>query len=114
MTDYYQWVINVEFQGTAISDTEVMVEGKKAKMDKGEFKVTLKGYLETDYQKKFEKHWLMKNFAKRYDEKVMGGEAGEQEGSLSFVYSKLHTLIKRYFKLMGSELPAEISAPKRA
>ncbi len=114
VTDYYQWVINVDFQGTAISETEIMIEGKKVKMDKGEIKITLKGYLETDYQKKIKKHWLMKNFAKHYDEKIMAAEAKEEEGTLVFIYSKLHTLIKRYFKLMGSEMVAEITAPKRA
>lgn len=114
VTDYYRWVIDVDFQGTAIADTEVMVEGKKAKMDKGEIKIALKGYLETDYQKKFEKHWLLKNFAKHYDEKIMASEAKEEEGTLASIYSGLHTQIKRYFRLMGGEVPAEITPPKKA
>ena len=39
-----------------------MHEGQKFKTNYGQIKIVVQGIIETDYDKKWEKHWFLKNF----------------------------------------------------
>ncbi|MBD3259955.1 hypothetical protein GF371_04985 [Candidatus Woesearchaeota archaeon] len=113
ISDYYRYILNVDFQGIAISPKEIMWEGRKVKIHSGELSIKLSGAVETDYKKEWEKSWLLKHFAKRYDERIMAKELKEQKDTLFATMNELHGLVRNYFGQRGGEGTAVIEPTRR-
>ncbi|MBW2995273.1 hypothetical protein KY312_02885 [Candidatus Woesearchaeota archaeon] len=111
---YYRYLLTVKFQGVAISPIEVMEEGQKVSRHKGELDLFIEGKVETDFNKEWEKHWLLKHFKNTYDRKIMKEEfeSMHEETLYKYMY-RLQAICKRYFKLMGGELAPEKTAHVR-
>ncbi|MBW2987011.1 hypothetical protein KY336_00535 [Candidatus Woesearchaeota archaeon] len=114
ISDYYRYVLNIDFQGIAIKPKEVMWEGRKVKIHSGEITVKLSGKVETDYNEEWQKSWLLKHFAKRYDERIMKSELKQQKDTLFAIMGELHGLIRQYFGQRGAEGVAMIEPSRRA
>lgn len=110
---FYRYVMNIKIRGLAITKSEVMVEGKKVAGHQGEVSVEIKSAVETDFQNKWENHWLLKHLLKRYDERIMKKEYKTEEDNLFATLMDIHTRIKRFFKLRGGEQTAEIAPIKQ-
>lgn len=54
LTDYFKFVIKVEFHITNMSNVEINREGAKIKTNQGSVKTSVKGILVRDYEGKFE------------------------------------------------------------
>jgi hypothetical protein len=113
ISNYYRYVLNVDFQGIAITPKEIMWEGKKVKINSGELTIKMSGSVETDYSKEWEKSWLLKHFAKKYDERIMQKELGQQKDTLFAIMGELHGLIRSYFGQRGAEGVAMIEPARR-
>ena len=103
---------DLTFRGTAVTKTEVMIDGKKEQMHKGELSIEIKASFETDVKKIMDNHWLVKHFQDKFKEMTKTMKKGEQdafEGDLQ----DLHNFIKRYFKMKGERFVAEVSPMNR-
>lgn len=111
---YYRYVLDIRFQGIAISKVDVVEQGKKVTREKGEINVFIDGNVETDYKKEWENHWLLKHLKNHYDKRIMFEEFNDMhETTLYRTMYRLQAVVKRYFKLMGGELAPEKTAPIR-
>ena len=61
-SNFYRYRVNLDFFVFNISKADIMFQGKKAKADNAEMILTVDGILELDYQKKWMKHPILKNF----------------------------------------------------
>ena len=46
-TNYFKYVITLDFTFIAVSDTEIQVDGKRKKAQKGDYEIRINSYLET-------------------------------------------------------------------
>ena len=106
--DFFLSRIDLVIRGTAITKTEVMVGGKKEKLDRGDLTIEIKSSFETDVKKIMENHWLVKHFKGKFKEMISGMKKKEVE-SFEGELRDLHNFIKRYFKMKGEKLIAELS-----
>jgi hypothetical protein len=96
---YYRYKLNIKFHLLNIKQAEVMLEGVKTKLQDGELKVEMEAKIETDVGDKWKKHWLLKYFKNRYDQKIFYQEfRGTHEINLYRLVYELQNLIKDYLK----------------
>jgi len=83
VTDYFKFTIKVEFHILNMSEVEVNQGGKKAKMNKAEVKLTVKGVLERDYDGKFETSGYRKFLRAVYEKWIIPSRILEFEDKLA-------------------------------
>lgn len=108
---YYKWHMDIDYHILVMLPAEVMREGKKLKVNKGEVEVKIWAYLEFDYQGQWSKHPILKMFNKIFPNRIFKKEVYEDH-KLE-LYREMYTLqafIKKWFKLR-SFLPYEEIAP---
>ncbi len=103
-TNYFRYTLEIEIEGKGISQKEIVVDGKKLNVDDGEVTITMKGDLETDFKKEWEKHWLLKHFQGVYDKRILKEEIEEEhEGGLMKTLLAFQNTVKRYFRIQGGK-----------
>ncbi len=113
--DFFLSRIEITFRGTAVTKggAEMMIEGKKEKLDKGDLTIEIKSSFETDVKKIMDDHWLVKHFQGKFKEMISGMKKKEVE-TFEGELRDLHTFIKRYFKMKGDKMVAELSPVNKA
>ncbi len=111
---YFRYVIDLQFQGVAISKADVVEQGKKVTREKGEVNIFIYAKIETDYKKEWENHWFLKHLINYYNSKIFFEEFNDMhETTLYRSVYRLQSVVKRYLKMMGGELAPEKTAPMR-
>jgi len=111
---YYRYILDIRFQGIAVTKVEVMEQGNKVGRWKGELDIFIDAKVETDYKGEWARHWFLKHFKNSYDKRIMKQEFKEMhEDSLYRYMYRIQAILKRYFKLMGGELAPEKTAQLR-
>ena len=108
---YYKYHMDINFHPLGISNTEVMRDGKKFKVNKGEVEVNVFAYIEFDYKGEWSNHSFLKFFNKMFPERIFRKELYEDH-KLE-LYREAYTLqayMKKWFKLK-SFLPYEEITP---
>ena len=70
LSDYFKFVIQIDWLILRMNDIEVMKEGQKVKMQKGEPELKIKGLLYKDYDNKWETPFF-KNMRHIYDDHII-------------------------------------------
>jgi hypothetical protein len=108
---YYKWHMDIDYHILYMLPAEVMREGKKFKVNKGEVEVKIWAYLEFDYNGQWSKHPILRAFNKVFPNRIFKRELYEDH-KLE-LYREIYTLqayMKRWFK-MKSFLPYEEITP---
>jgi len=108
---YYKWHMDIDYHILYMFPSEVMREGKKIKVNKGEVEVKIWAYLEFDYQGQWSKHPILKMFNKVFPNRIFKKELYEDHKIE--LYREMYLLqayMKRWFKLR-SFLPYEEITP---
>ncbi|MFH1275990.1 MAG: hypothetical protein ABIH82_02675 [Candidatus Woesearchaeota archaeon] len=101
-----RFYIDIDFHCLGIVSTEVIVEGKKIKANKGEVEMKMWAYVEQKFMGPFEKHWLLKHFAKLFAERIYDKATYQRRKELHQELYTLTSYIKQWFK-MKRHLPYE-------
>lgn len=89
--------MDFKFKVLGTTSTEVVRDGEKFKVNKGEVEITVTAGIEKLYIPAFEKHFILKHFLKIFDKRVYEMEEKEKE-----LYQEVYVLmnfIKQWFKL---------------
>lgn len=104
---YYKYHIDVDSHILYIVDTEVMREGKKLKVHKGEIEVNIWAYLQFDYKGEWSKHPVLKMFNQVFPKRIFKKELYETHKLELYREAYVfQAYIKKWFKLK-SFLPFE-------
>ncbi len=71
---YYRYWIDVNMHCIAVLPKEVVKDGKKFKMNKGEIDIIVTSVIEFDYKRQWNKHPLLKIFKKFFNERIFRKE----------------------------------------
>jgi hypothetical protein len=105
MLNYY---LDFDWHCIAVTNTEIVRDGKKIKLNKGEVELKIRAYIEKVYEKKLEKYGILKPFIKLFTKKIYSQELELREKELYQETYAMQNYIKQWFK-MKRYLPYEES-----
>ena len=82
VTDYFEYQIKLDWHILGMTDTEVEVDGKKTKTNKGKIKITFIGNIIKDYEKRWEDKAMWKMLRGIYENYIIRSTVDEYEGDL--------------------------------
>lgn len=98
-TDLYKWRLKVDFKCLYLKPTEIMWQGKKLKVDKGEVEMKIRSYIDLTGYKVWKKHWFLKHFWNMYIKRIKWQELLKIKLALYRETYELQDAMKRYFQL---------------
>ena len=101
ITDYFRFLIKVEFHITNMVNVEINQDGNKIKMNKGKVKMTVKGELVRDYKGKFETSGFNKFLRGVYEKWVITQRLDHFETYVTDKCDKFLNQAKAYLDLEG-------------
>ena len=96
---YFRYRLDMDFHMAYLLDKEIMYQGKKMKVQWGEIEITMRPYIEADYNNQWEKHWFLKHFQEVYEKRILSHELEKREKELWREAYRLQGVIKRYLNL---------------
>lgn len=97
---YYRHRMTIKFHMIYAKKVEMMYQGHKVKLDHGELEINIHGWLETDFNDVWKKHWFLKHWRNIYDQRIFKEEFyGQHETNLYRDMYALQSLIKKYMKI---------------
>ena len=96
---YFRYRLDIDFHMVYIQNIEVMHQGKKMKIQKGEIEMFIRPWIEADYQSHWEKHWFLKHVQEMYEMRVLSQEMEKREKELWREGYRLQGVIKRYLNM---------------
>lgn len=98
---FYRRVIHLDWHTTKIQDTEVIHNGKKHRMQKGEIVLTCQALLETDYQNQWRGSKLMGRFYEVFWKRFFWKNIEKHKIEVKDDVDDLHETIKRYLDIFN-------------
>lgn len=99
ITDYFKFQIVADWHILGMTDTEVEIDGKKVKTNKGEVEIIFKGSLIKDYEKRWEDNPLWKFLRGVYEKYVVRSTVDEYEDDIENDTKEVIAELKAFLKL---------------
>lgn len=99
VTDYFKFVIKLDWHILGMNPAEIERDGKKEKTNKGEVKITIRGELEKDYENRWEDKPFNKFLRGVYEKYIIRATITEYEDDLTDECVKLVSQIKAFLEL---------------
>lgn len=101
ISDYFRYNIAIRWFVTTLTDVEVTKGNEKIKTNKGALELTMKAYLEKDYESRFETHPLLKFLRGVYDKYIIRPRILAYEDKLVAETDEIAAQLKSYLALEG-------------
>ncbi|MBU0979882.1 MAG: hypothetical protein KJ709_03685 [Nanoarchaeota archaeon] len=95
-TDFFRVWINLYIHTWELNRVDVVVDGKKKKMEKGRFKVTMRLVFEADYENRWEKSKFFIGLRTFYLKYFMNRKIQTYGDKLEYELHNLHEVIKQH------------------
>jgi len=103
VTDYFKFIIKIEFVIRRLSNIEIVQDGIKIKTNQGDIKIKVKGILARDYQGKFETTAHKKFMRGIYEKWVIPSRIEEFEDKIAGDCDEFLNQAKAYLDLEGKK-----------
>ena len=103
ITEYFKVTMRLRLRFMNVKNVEIEKDGKKVKINQGKIWLIIDGYLESDYENKWEKNPLLYFLRTLYDKYIFKGYfAKAEKWCVNDVY-QLHGIVQRYLNLYRYE-----------
>jgi len=99
ITDYFKFQIQADWHILGMGDTEVEIDGKKKKTNKGEIEIAFKANIIKDYEKRWEDKAFWKMMRGIYEKYIIRSTVDEYEGDLEDDTKEVISDLKAFLKL---------------
>ncbi len=99
-SSYLKNFLDIDARCAYLQNTEVLHQGKKITVQKGEIEIFFRPRIESDYgEEKWETHWLLKHVKPIYEKRIIDAEIEKREKELWRDTNRIHSKIKQYLQL---------------
>ncbi len=98
---FYRYRMDVDYYCRYIQDIDIMHEGKKIKVQKGQCEVTVRAWVELDYLQAWKKHWLLKHLKDLVTKRVIESILDVKKRELYRDIYEFQGTMKRILRLKG-------------
>ena len=99
INDYARHVIRMEIRAFHLKEVVVKIDNRKVKLNQAKLDIIIDGYLDTDYEDRFESKPFYFFIRTLFDKFIYGPYSAQFEGLLVENVTQLHTLIKSFLNL---------------
>jgi len=103
VSDYFRFLIKIDWKILRMKEIEVVKEGKKMKMNSGQVEMTIKGILVKDYESKWEDHPFWKFARGIYDRYIIKSRIDEYEDKIIEEANEFISQCKAFLVLEGKK-----------
>jgi len=96
---YINYYLDIDFHVLGLGSAEIVKDGKKIKADKGEIEVTIKPFIEKNYEYEFQKHPLLQHVLDVFSGRIYMSKLEERKKELYREAYVMQTFIKQWFKM---------------
>ena len=96
---YLRNKLDIDAHVVYLQTVEVVHQGKKMNVHKGEIEMFFRAKIESDYNNEWEKHWFLKHMKKLYDKRIIHVEIEKREKELWRDAYRIHAKIKQFLQL---------------
>ena len=107
-TSFIRYYLDIDWHVLALVSAEVVRDGQKLKVNKGECELNIRAYLDPLYKKQFEKDFFLKQILNIFSKRVYRRTLEQRKKELYQEVYALQNFIKQWFK-MKRYLPYEES-----
>lgn len=98
-SQYIKHFLDIDTHCVNLVNHEIMVEGKKRKVMKGEIEFNLRAWLKTDPGDKWATHWFLKYIKKLWENRLYGGEVAVSRDRLRKEIYEAQDFLKKFFQM---------------
>lgn len=112
---FWKWHLFIDVHCLWIKQVEVTIKDKKVKADSGEVEVQIRGWLEHDAERKWEKNPYLKPFKNIWIKRIQKWQYDTLYGQLRAEVYKLHDLVKNFLTIQTFQATHEMEGffPKK-
>ena len=96
---YFKYHMDIDFHMVYMQDVEVVHQGKKLKIQKGEMEISIHPWIEGDYNMEWRNHWFLKHWQDIYEKRIILQDLEKREKELWRETYRLTGVIKRFLNL---------------
>jgi len=96
---YLTYYLDVDFHVLALTSAEIVKDGKKIKADKGEIEISIKAFIEKNYEHEFANHPILRHFLDVFSDRIYKKKLEERKKELYREAYLMQTFIKQWFKM---------------
>ena len=111
-TAFYERHLDMEYHCRYLQDIDVMFDGKKFKMQKGEIEVIFHSYLLVDPDGKWAKHWFLKHILDHYIARIWSKRLEVNINRLRSDTYYMQGHLKDFFKMKNLQRPVSRFYPQ--
>lgn len=93
------YYLDFDWHCIAVTNTEIVRDGKKVKVNKGEVELKIRAYIEKKYETEWKKHPILKHFINIFSKRVYRDTLKRREKELYQETYAMQNFIKQWFKL---------------
>ena len=93
------YYLDFDWHCVAVTNTEVIKEGHKLKVNKGEVELVMKAFIDPVYKKEFSSSSILKQFQKVFTKRIYRKELEQRKKELYQETYSMQNFIKQWFKL---------------
>lgn len=96
---FLTYFLDMDFHCLGIKPTQIVREGVKWEVHKGEIEITIKPMIHKKYEEEFSRNWLLKDFQQLFTKRIYRKELEERKKELYQEAYALQNFLKQWFKL---------------
>ncbi len=96
---YLTYYLDVDFHVLGLSSAEIVKDGKKIKADKGEIEISIRTFIEKNYEYEFANHSFLRHFLDIFTARIYKQKLEERQRELYREAYVMQTYIKQWFKM---------------
>ncbi len=96
---FLTYYLDMNFHCLALTTAEVIREGVKWKVNKGEVELTMIPFVHKSYEEAFSRHWLLRHLQSLFSERIYRKDLEARKKELYHETYELANFIKQWFKL---------------
>ena len=98
-TKFYRWKMRIDFKILALKSTEIMYQGHKLKVDKGEVEMKIWSFVELIGYKEWMKHPILKHFYQIFVRRILEADLTKQKTRLYRETYEMQNMMKNYLQM---------------
>ena len=109
---FYRYILRINIHAQKLKNNDIMQDNKKVQVQWAEFRVVIEAFLESDYEKRWQKSWFLKHFYEFFLKRIIWKDFEKRKHAVLHDAYRLQRRIKEFFGTAQATYPKKSFRPK--